>query len=164
VPAPVLRTIAEPPDDKARPSTPYHAKFSGPFTVATALIGGGGLGVYSNDFTDETLRDPERLRLAGIVRCVADEEATSIFPYQFPAVLTVRLRDGSELSERISHNRGGPDRPLSPEELATKFRLNAGHELPAEQVDVLEHAIWALDEEPSVSKMMELTHRSRRNS
>ena len=159
VPAPVLRTIAEPPEEKARPLTPYHAKFSGPFTVATALVGGGGLGVYSNDFTDETLRDPERLRLAGIVECVADEQATAIFPYQFPAVLTVRLRDGSEVSERISHNRGGPDWPLSPDELASKFRLNAAHEIAADQVEVLKDAIGALDDDPSVSKMMELTHR-----
>ncbi len=158
VPAPVLRTIAEPAEQKARPLTPYHAKFSGPFTVATALVGGGGLGVYSNDFTEETLNDPERLRLAGLVRCVADDEATDIFPHQFPAVLTVRLRDGSELSERISYNRGGPDRPLSPEELATKFRLNARQVIPAEQVSELERAIWALDEAPSVSGMMELTH------
>ncbi len=159
VPAPVLRTIAEPPEDKARPLTPYHAKFSGPFTVATALVGGGGLGVYSDDFTEETLRDPERLRLAGIVKCVADEQATAIFPYQVPAVLTVRLRDGSEVSERISHNRGGPDWPLSPDELASKFRLNAAHEIPADQVEVLKDAIGALDDDPSVSKMMELTHR-----
>jgi len=42
VPEPVLRTIAEPADQKARPLTPHHAKFSGPFTVAAALVGGGG--------------------------------------------------------------------------------------------------------------------------
>jgi 2-methylcitrate dehydratase PrpD len=158
VPAPVLRTIAEPAEQKANPLTPYHAKFSGPFTVAAALVGGGGLGVYSNDFTDDTLHDPERLRLAGLVRCVADQEATEIFPHQFPAVLTIRLRDGSELSERIRYNRGGPDRPLSPEELAIKFHLNAGQAIPAQRSHALEQAIWALDEAPSVVAMMELTH------
>ena len=158
VPAPVLRTIAEPREQKARPLTPYHAKFSGPFTVATALVGGGGLGVYSNDFTDETLHDPERLRLAGLVRGVADEEATASFPHQFPAVLTVRLRDGSEHSERIRHNRGGPERPLSPGELATKFRLNAEQAIPTERAASLEQAIWSLAEAPSVATMMELTY------
>ena len=157
VPAPVLRTIAEPVEQKAKPLTPYHAKFSGPFTVATALVGGGGLGVYSNDFTEETLHDPERLRLAGLVRCFADEESTEIFPHQFPAVLTVRLRGGSEESERIRHNRGGPARPLSPEELATKFLLNAGQAIPPERALALEQAIWRLDQEPSIAAMMELT-------
>jgi 2-methylcitrate dehydratase PrpD len=158
VPAPVLRTIAEPPDQKARPLTPYHAKFSGPFTIAAALVGGGGLGVYSNDFTPETLHDPERLRLAGLVRCYADDEATEIFPHQFPGVLTVGLRDGSELTERISVNRGGPDRPLSPDELATKFRLNAGQHLPEDQVEDLSKALWTLPDASSVSNVLLLSH------
>ena len=158
VPAPVLRTIAEPADQKARPLTPYHAKFSGPFTVATALVGGGGLGVYVDDFTEATLADPERLRLAGLVRCVADEEATEVFPHQFPAVLTVLLQDGSELTERVRFNRGGPDRPLSPEELATKFRLNAGRSLPDGQVAALEQAVWLLDEAESIEALMNFTH------
>ena len=43
VASPVLRTIAQPEDEKARPKTGYAAQFSGPFTVATALVGGGGL-------------------------------------------------------------------------------------------------------------------------
>jgi 2-methylcitrate dehydratase PrpD len=48
---PVLRTIAEPPEAKARPASGYHAAFSGPYTVAAALLG-GGLGVSHEDFTD----------------------------------------------------------------------------------------------------------------
>jgi len=54
---PVLRTIAEPPEAKARPASGYHAAFSGPYTVAAALLG-GGLGVSHEDFTDAAARDP----------------------------------------------------------------------------------------------------------
>jgi 2-methylcitrate dehydratase PrpD len=53
-------------------------------------------------------------------------------PRQFPAVLRVRLKDGRELEERVDANRGGPGNPLSADELATKFRLNAARVLPAE--------------------------------
>lgn len=158
VPSPVLRTIAEPSEQKARPLTPYHAKFSGAFTVATALVGGGGLGVYLNDFTPETLQDPERLRLAALVRCVADDEATEIFPHQFPGVLTVGLRDGSELTERINVNRGGPNHPLSPDEHAVKFRLNASQHLGKGQVKALEGALRNVNTASSVSTVIELTH------
>ena len=156
VPEPVLRTIAEPADQKARPLTPYHAKFSGPFTVAAALVGGGGLGVYSNDFTEQTLSDPERLRLSALVRCVADAESTEVFPHQFPAVLTVRLADGSEIVERVMKNRGGSGRPLSRDELALKFRLNAGQVLSPDRVERLVAAILALDSSDSVDDVMEL--------
>ncbi|MDQ1415021.1 MAG: hypothetical protein QOF81_634 [Acidimicrobiaceae bacterium] len=56
---PVLRTMAEPPEAKAWPASGYHAAFSGPYTVAAALLG-GGLGVSHEDFTDAAARDPRR--------------------------------------------------------------------------------------------------------
>jgi 2-methylcitrate dehydratase PrpD len=54
----------------ARPASGYHAAFSGPYTVAAALLG-GGLGVSHEDFT-AAARDPRRLALAALVRCVED--------------------------------------------------------------------------------------------
>ena len=117
--------------------------------------------MYSNDFTDQTLTDPERLRLSALVRCVADAESSEIFPHQFPAVLTVRLADGSEVVERVRTNRGGPERPLSQDELALKFRLNAGQALDSDQVASLESAVLELDTAPSVDAVMELTDGSR---
>ena len=142
----VLRTIAQPEEDKAKPATGYAARFSGPFTVATALVGGGGLGVSLDDFTDEAVRDPVKLDLASRVRCVADEECDRIFPNQFPAVLRVRLENGEVREVRISHNRGGPENPLSDEELEVKFRTNAERALPADRVEELRAALNMLDE------------------
>jgi 2-methylcitrate dehydratase PrpD len=144
VPEPVLRTIGEPPEEKARPRSGYHGAFSGPFTVASALLGGGGLGVFHEDFTDEAARDPRRLELAAKVRVVADEECTAIFPRQFPAVLTAELTDGSTRVERVLVNRGGPDNPLSPGELTTKFVLNSARALEKPQAERLAEAAWGL--------------------
>lgn len=144
LPAPVLRSIAEPRDEKVRPRSGYHAKFSGPFTVATALVGGGGLGVYLDDFTDANVEDPERLRLAASVVCVADDMCTDIFPHQFPAVLRMMTRQGTMLERRISANRGGPDNPLSPDELALKYSLNASRSLDHDDVRALGDAVRVL--------------------
>ncbi|AXB41133.1 MmgE/PrpD family protein [Amycolatopsis albispora] len=124
-PTAVLRTIGEPREAKIAPESGYHAAFSGPYTVAAGLLGGGGLGVFHEDFTDEAAADPARLALAAKVTCVPDARCDEIFPHQFPAVLRVWLRDGSLLEERVHANRGGSGNPLSNEELATKFRLNA---------------------------------------
>jgi 2-methylcitrate dehydratase PrpD len=154
VASPVLRTIAEPEDEKARPKTGYAAQFSGPFTVATALVGGGGLGVSLDDFTDEDVENPVKLDLASRVRCVADEECDRIFPNQFPAVLRVRLKNGDVREARISHNRGGPENPLSDEELEVKFRTNAGRVLSEQKVDELGSALKALDNLGSVGEVM----------
>lgn len=148
VPAPVLRTIAEPPEDKARPQSGYHAAFSGPYTLAAALLGGGGLGVSHGDFTDSAVADPRRLELAAKVACVADEECTRTFPNQFPAVLTAELADGATMSERITHNRGGPQRPLSDDELTTKFTVNAQRVLSTQAAQRVADEVRAMRHSP----------------
>ena len=145
LPAPVMRSIAEPVEEKARPRSGYHGKFSGPFTVATALVGGGGLGVYLDDFSDEHLADPERARLASIVRCVVDDEATAAFPHQFPAVLRVRTKTGALLEHRVRVNRGGPQNPLSVEELALKYSLNATRAVDAATALAIRGSVERLD-------------------
>jgi 2-methylcitrate dehydratase PrpD len=129
VASPTLRTIAEPAEAKARPLSGYHAQFSGPFVVATALLGGGGLGVSLDDFTDQRVSDPRYLELAAKVRCVADPECDAIFPNQFPAILRVRTRSGTVLEQKVLSNRGGPGNPLSVEELKLKFSTNAARSL-----------------------------------
>jgi 2-methylcitrate dehydratase PrpD len=152
----VLRTIAQPEEEKARPQTGYAAQFSGPFTVATALVGGGGLGVSLDDFTDEDVKDAAKLDLASRVRCVADAECDRIFPNQFPAVLRVRLNSGEAREARVSHNRGGPENPLSDEDLEVKFHTNAGRVLPGEQVEELRFALEALEGSETVEDLMQL--------
>ena len=153
VPHPTLRTIAEPADLKARPPSGYAAQFSGPFTVATAFLGGGGLGVYLDDFTDERARDERLLALAARVRCVADAESDAGYPRALPGVLRVTLRGGETREHRVTENRGGPGRPLSPEELSRKFTLNAGRALPDGAVGRLRDACLDLDSLHSLDQL-----------
>ena len=152
----MLRTIAQPEGEKAYPKTGYAAQFSGPFTIATALVGGGGLGVSLDDFTDESVEDPLKLDLASRVRCVADEECERVFPNQFPAVLRVLLKGGEEREAKILHNRGGPENPLSDEELEVKFRDNAGRALPEDSVAELEEFMRGLENSGTVGEVMRL--------
>jgi 2-methylcitrate dehydratase PrpD len=152
-----LRTIGEPREEKIHPRSGYHAQFSGPFTVATALLGGGGLGVYFDDFTDDKARDPERLELAAKVDTFVDAECDRIFPHQFPAVLRVHLRDGVVHEERVMHNRGGPQNPLSDAELERKFMLNATHALSTSAAERLEAAIFGMTRIHDVGRLITLT-------
>jgi 2-methylcitrate dehydratase PrpD len=118
------RTIGEPLEVKQAPETGYQAQFSGPYTVAAALIGGGGLGLGLADFTDALANDPARRELMARVTVGPDERCDAIYPAQFPAVLTVVTHDGSELRAEVLANRGGPENPLSDAELARKFADN----------------------------------------
>ena len=120
------RTIGDPIEEKRCPRTPYHAQFSAPFVFATALVGGSGLGVTQADFTESALEDPLRQRVAGVTEVVVDDECTRRFPHAFAGVARVVLADGEQLEERVLVNRGGPDRPLTRQELVTKLQSNAG--------------------------------------
>ncbi|GAA1933746.1 MmgE/PrpD family protein [Nocardioides hwasunensis] len=145
VPAPVIRTIGEPIEVKRSPETGYQAQFSAPYAVTVGLLGGGGLGAGLDDYTDELARDPGRRDLMAKVSVVPDDTCTGIFPYQFPAVLTARLHDGRTLTVDVLTNRGGNERPLTDDEVGSKFADNAGAVIPAEDVAALRSAVLDLD-------------------
>src|SRR6058998_625780 len=110
----------EPLHAKHRPPNGYAAKFSLPYLLAVMFVRGwAGLA----DFTDEAVRDETVLRVAGTVGYDVDE--TIDYPRQFVGHVAVRLRDGRRLEAHQDHPRGGADFPLTPAELAAKFRSNA---------------------------------------
>lgn len=134
------RTIGEPLEEKRHPQSPYHAAFSAPYVFASALLGGRGLGISTEDFTDVALADPRRIALAERCTVVADQECTRLFPRQMAAVVTVQLRDGSRRRQWVGVPRGSAERPLTDEELAGKLRSTAGWRAGA-----LAEAVGSLD-------------------
>ncbi|MFX0592540.1 MmgE/PrpD family protein [Melissospora conviva] len=161
VPAAVIRTIGQPIETKRTPVTGYQAQFSGPYAVVAGLFGGGGLGLGLDDFSDALAQDPQRRALMAKVDVVADARCDEIFPYQFPAVVTVRTTDGREIVEEVLTNRGGPQRPLRDEELALKFGDNVRGRLSDDTATEVKEKVLALGELPSVAPVLQaLSHLS----
>jgi 2-methylcitrate dehydratase PrpD len=136
-----VRTIGEPLARKQSPRTGYEAQFSGPYVIAAALLGGSGLGLGMRDFTDDLATDPRRRAMMARVSVVGDPDCDRIFPYEFPAVLSIRTRTGLHLEARVMSNRGGPRRPLTDDELHIKFRDNVAEVLTADRSRSLERAV-----------------------
>jgi 2-methylcitrate dehydratase PrpD len=86
VATPMLHTMGEPLDRKQAPQSAYKGKFSGPYTVASALIGGGGLGLGIDDFTDELVQDPRRRALMRRISVKSAARCDEVFPDQAPAI------------------------------------------------------------------------------
>ena len=149
-----VRTIGEPIDVKRNPETGYQAQFSGPYVVAAALIGGSGLGLTLEDFTDDLAKAPTRRELMARVKVVANKECDAIYPHQFPAVLKVKTKIGSVMKQKVMANRGGPDRPLSDEELSVKFWGNAGRVLTKGATAQVEDAVKRLEVLDSVEELL----------
>ena len=154
VAAPTVRTIGQPIEVKRSPETGYQAQFSGPYTVVAGLLGGSGLGVGLDDFTDELATDPRRRALMARVSVRSDERLDRIFPWQFPAILRAVTADGREMVEEVLVNRGGPDDPLSDQELARKFRDNASRVLDDHQIDRIVETVQHLDRLEDLDRLM----------
>lgn len=167
VAAPIVHTIGEPIEVKRTPETGYMAQFSGPYAVVAGLLGGGGLEVGLDDYSDELAQDPRRRRLMGLVSVSADDRCSEIFPHQFPSILRVRLRSGEELVEEVMTNRGGPERPLTYDELVAKFEDNAGRMLAPKTVEQLEALIARFetleDVRPLMALLADLTPRPKKS-
>jgi len=105
------------------------------------MIGGTGLGLGIDDFTDPLVREPRRVALMQRIAVVADPRCDVVFPDQAPAVLAVVTAAGDRVLEQVMVNRGGPDRPLDDVELAAKFEDCAKRALPPHVMGSLRKAI-----------------------
>jgi 2-methylcitrate dehydratase PrpD len=154
-PTPTVRTIGEPIEAKRRPESGYHAKFSAPYVFAAALVGGGGLGLGLDDFTDELVREPVRQSLMDRTTVVGSAECDAGYPHTLPAVVTVTTTVGGTLSEAVFANRGGPLRPLSADELRAKYLDCASRALGEDVAGRLASAVLALPDLPDVADLLE---------
>jgi 2-methylcitrate dehydratase PrpD len=141
IPEAGVSLVLEPADRKVAPRTVYEAKFSLQYSTAVMLVrGSAGLGAYS----DEAIADPPVLDLARRVRYETKEYAT--YPAAFPGGVLIRLRDGRVLEAELPHQRGGPENPLSADEVRAKFRENSLLACGEEYVEALEQSILRLEE------------------
>ena len=131
------------------PQTIHQAKFSMGFVLALiALRGRAGL----SDFSDATLRDPGIRAFHDRVRMVLDPEIDAAYPERWMGRVTVTLRDGGILENRITSPAGDPERPLSRADLEQKARALAAHANAAsgDEVAALIARIWRLPDEVRV--------------
>jgi len=117
-----VHRLWEPLADKQRPRNGYSAKFATPYLLATGFVHGGvGLGA----FTESAIADREVLALAAKVKYVIDPQ--NPYPANYTGHLRATMKDGSVIEERQPHMRGGAQEPLTRQDVADKFALNAEH-------------------------------------
>ena len=120
VPAAGVSLVLEPEDAKKTPRSDYEGKFSLQYSVASMLVRGH---VSVSDFSDEAIADPAVLAVADKVTYETPDYPT--YPQAFPGGVRVTLSDGSTLERDFPHQKGGPENPMSPDEVREKFRANA---------------------------------------
>ncbi len=140
VPAAGVSLVLEPAEAKVAPRTEYEGKFSLQYSTA-AMIVRGHVGVA--DYTDEAISEPAVLDLARKVRYETKDYPT--YPQAFPGGVRILLAGGTTLEADFPYQKGGPENPLSPDEVREKFRGNASLALPDHALDELEDAVLGLE-------------------
>ena len=146
VPEAGVSLVLEPAAQKRVPRSEYEGKFSLQYSVASMLVRGH---VSVSDFNDEAVADPSVLAVANKVRY--ETPAYPTYPQAFPGGVRVQLADGTRLEADYPYQKGGPENPLSPDEVKAKFRGNAALALPDDAAGQLEEAILSLDEETDLT-------------
>ena len=147
----IVTIVCEPAAEKLAPASDSHGRVSLQYTLAEALVR-GSLNRYA--YSDENLRDPEILALAGRVRFQPDP--TFPGPGRFKGAVTVTLKSGTALTEVEEYNRGSAENPMTDAELRAKFDENAEGFLPAAARDRVAEAVLGLDEMPNARALVDL--------
>ena len=131
------------------PRTVHQAKFSMGFVLALiALRGAAGI----DDFTEESIRDPEIRAFHDKVEMVLDPEIDAAYPKRWIGLVEVETTDGRHLTSRVEVPKGDPGNPLSRTEIEDKARRLAAFRDGASTGEIgriIERA-WNLDREPDV--------------
>lgn len=121
---------------KKTPQTGLEGKFSMYHSAAVAIIHGSAGPLQ---YSDACVRDPAVIALRDKVTAVTNPNVR-----EDEAHITLRLRDGRNLSKHVEHAIGSVERPMSNAALEAKFRSLTADVLPGAQTDRLLELCWSL--------------------
>jgi len=149
IPEPGVPLVLEPREAKIEPRTDYDAKFSLQYSLAAMLVH-GRVGVST--YTQEAREDPRVRALAARVSHEPHEFAT--YPAAFPGAVRIQTADGRTLEAEVAYQRGGPENPMSVDEVREKFRDNAALALAEEALAALDSAVLELEQHDDLRSVL----------
>ena len=149
VPAGSVPIVCEPVERKLSPASPYEAKFSLQWCVAALLVDGD---ITIASFDDDRVNRPGLVDLAARVRYRPFDPDTA--PADAPGRVRVHLSGGETIEASVPRSRGGPDLPMTDDDVIAKFVANCGTPEAARVAD----AVLRLDEAPDVTGILDLVN------
>jgi 2-methylcitrate dehydratase len=147
-----FQIIAKDPE-KWDPRTRETADHSLQYIVLAALLDGD---VTLRTFDESRFREPRTLALLRDAVTVAeDADLSAGYPAAIPNRITVRTRDGRELTREVRHPPGHARAPMSDDEVSAKFRANVDGRWKPELADRVETLVGSLGEAATVEALTE---------
>jgi len=138
---------------KYDPHTKETADHSLPYVIAAALV---ERQVTPVQFTMEKIMDAKIRAQLKKIEVVADPEIERVFPALQRVVVNITTTDGRALSKQLDFPKGDPRNPLTDQEVEEKFAALAEGVLSTGSQKKLKEAIWNLEGNHSVCKLMAL--------
>jgi len=135
------------------------AEFSIPYCMAVMLVDPNP---GPNWFTEEKIKDPQILKLAGKVRGEQPDIITSqrfkVFQKgdYVEAKVRIRLNTGREVCKSLKYPKGHSQNRFTPDEYQNLFRLAASIQLPELKIEQIIDRVQRLEKLRSVSELMDL--------
>jgi len=143
--------VIEPRDVRWNPKTMPECQFSLPYTVATGAI---KQKVFLDDYEPQEITRTDVRDLMGKIEASTDDQLP-LWAAEVKAVLS----NGEEYSKRVEHARGGPEVPLTWDDLEQKFHgcaRYAAKPIPTSNLEQAVDMIRHLEDSNNASHIMEL--------
>jgi 2-methylcitrate dehydratase PrpD len=148
--------VCEPRERKYAPLNAVDAQFSVPFGAAIALSHRkAGL----DQFTEENFSSPRLRSLMGKVVMTKDMRIEKNFPAEWPTVVSVRLKNGTQFEKHIRFPKGDPENPLTWPELSAKFQSLASRVFPASRCEQISNSVREMHLSTKLGDIWKLTSR-----
>ena len=137
---------------KYKPTTKETADHSLPYCIAVAVAKGN---VLPSDFEEDALRDPLVWSLLDKIKVIDNPEIDALFPKVKRAIVTIKTSKG-EFKKQEDFAKGQPERPLSEEELVSKFKANSEKKISPSGMEDIIKATQGLENIDEIGEYMKL--------
>jgi 2-methylcitrate dehydratase len=137
---------------KYKPTTKETADHSLPYCIAVAVAKGN---VLPSDFEEDALRDPFVWSLLDKIKVIANPEIDALFPKIKRAIVTIKTSKG-EYKKQEDFTKGQPERPLSEEELISKFKANSEKKMSPSRMENIIKTTQELENINEIREYMQL--------
>lgn len=137
---------------KYKPTTKETADHSLPYCIAVAVAKGN---VLPSDFEEDALRDPFIWSLLEKIKVIANPEIDALFPKVKRAIVTIKTSKG-EYKKQEDFAKGQSERPLSEEELISKFKANSEKKISPSRMEDIIKATKELENINEIGEYMKL--------
>ena len=140
-------------DEKWAPTTKETADHSMPYMVGMAILKGR---IDNSTYSERNLRDPATLEFLRKITVREDARLSRAYPERIANRVSIRLRGGTSITERVDLPKGHPKNPMSEAEIESKFRRLTAKYLSDSQVRKILEFAWKLGSQRSLDPLLQL--------